>query len=78
MGRRRAQEQPDIKICSVHDTRYMLNSSNPQEHMYTVSLLCSLWLSDARMAVISAGAADDPRVGNKVHSDYLRVDKINH
>ncbi len=34
-------------------------------------------VSDARMAVISAGTADDPRVGwvgnKKVHSDYLRV-----
>ncbi len=42
--------------------------------------------SDARMAVICAGAADDPQVGGsankKMHSDYLRVgrgvDKINH
>ncbi len=30
--------------------------------------------SDARMEVISAGAVDNPRSGNKkMHSDYLQV-----
>ncbi len=33
--------------------------------------------SDVRMAVISAGASGGPS-NKEMHSDYLRVDKINH